>query len=802
MPLAPAGIYGLLQTAGKTGDGRFYLNVQARDAAGNESAVKSVLVDLSSSLPLLAIENSSPYFNSNTVNLQLTNHSLFNEIDLSNSATRDTPDTRATANSFVWNLSVGEGLKTVSYRLKNTTTGNITECNTASVTIDTIAPTITAFSSVAPATFKTPSFTVNVTFSEPVTGFTLSDIQVTNGQASGLTGISDTYSFVVTPDSQGLVTVDVASGVAVDVANNGTTNTVSLSRTYDSVQPTLTLSTLAPDPTNAPFVVTATFSEAVTGFSLAGVSVTNGTASALAGSGDQYTFTVTPSSSGTVTVSVGAGVASDVAGNSNMAAASLQRQYDDVAPTITGLSDDLTWKTSKTWTWGCSESCTYRFVVDTISNTTPGGAFGSVTTASQTSGSNTYYLHVEAKDGAGNTTVKHVSAKIDNTLPVAPSGVVDQVSKASLIESPTITFTSGSDAHSGLKKHQARVVKASDSSPVSAWVDFTSGSILSGLTLTTNTSYKVEVVSLDNTDNISSSAYSDGWIADITAPSVPTGLASGAVPVSQTTTPTLSWSASSDSAGGVGVLYYEARVFKVAGNTPINSWTTLASGNAVSGLTLSQEGYYFKVRAVDALGNTSAESAASGAWTAVVDPCLGTPAAGAVCASGAVYVGVFNGKKYYTTPGGCTDSATPTCSGGVDSVSKLWSSNAYPGTDVAELGKYATGDNDGYTGQQNTGILAPKGVYPAASYCDAMNFAGATDWFLPNRQELQFLVDNKAAVGGVDNSNAYWSSTQGQDYLAGGGVWVKTALQLLIGNSWSNSQKSVNVRVRCMRAVP
>ena len=59
---------------------------------------------------------------------------------------------------------------------------------------------------------------VTAMFSEPVSGFTLDGISVANGTASNLSGSDgDTvYTFEVTPDSLGQVTVDIAAGVATD----------------------------------------------------------------------------------------------------------------------------------------------------------------------------------------------------------------------------------------------------------------------------------------------------------------------------------------------------------------------------------------------------------------------------------------------------------------------------------------------------------------------------------------------------------------------------------------------------------
>ena len=67
-------------------------------------------------------------------------------------------------------------------------------------------------------------------------------------------------------------------------------------------------------PVNGPFEVTITFTEEVTGFEAAEVSVAGGTVE-LTGSGAVYTATVTPEDEGTVTVDVGAGVVADDSGS-------------------------------------------------------------------------------------------------------------------------------------------------------------------------------------------------------------------------------------------------------------------------------------------------------------------------------------------------------------------------------------------------------------------------------------------------------------------------------------------------------
>src|SRR5207237_3942698 len=134
-----------------------------------------------------------------------------------------------------------------------------------------------------------------------------------------------TYTFTVTPTSGGSVTVDLAAGSASDPAGNANNAAPQLTRTYDATPPSVALSSGASNPTNAAFTVTATFSEPVSGFSLAGVTIGNGAATNLAGSGATYTFTVAPAADGAVTIDLAAASASDAAGNAEPRAGQLTR---------------------------------------------------------------------------------------------------------------------------------------------------------------------------------------------------------------------------------------------------------------------------------------------------------------------------------------------------------------------------------------------------------------------------------------------------------------------------------------------
>jgi N-acetylneuraminic acid mutarotase len=202
-----------------------------------------------------------------------------------------------------------------------------------SYTIDKTAPTLLMSSAASNPTNTSPILVV-VTFSEPVTGFGISDIPPSNATAGGFAGSGAIYSFNLTPSGQGLVTANIAAGGCTDAAGNGNAAAAQFSRTYDSIAPTVSMSSAAPNPTNAsPIAVTVTFSEAVTGFESSDVSLSNATPSGFAGSGTGYSFNLAPSGQGAVTADIADGVCADAAGNANAAATQFSRAYDSVAPT-------------------------------------------------------------------------------------------------------------------------------------------------------------------------------------------------------------------------------------------------------------------------------------------------------------------------------------------------------------------------------------------------------------------------------------------------------------------------------------
>ena len=197
------------------------------------------------------------------------------------------------------------------------------------------------------------------------------------------------------------------------------------------------------DAQNGAFDVTITFSEPVTGFEKGDVTVGNGTATALSGSGSSYTATITPAASGTVTVDVAENVAEDGASNGNTAASRYSVEADLDAPTVSISGPTASQSDSFDVTITFTESVTgFEQEEVTVGNgaaTALSGSGSSYTATITPTASGTLTVDVAenvAADGAGNgnTAADQFTVPVDLTRPTV------------VISCPTVTQTGAFDA--------------------------------------------------------------------------------------------------------------------------------------------------------------------------------------------------------------------------------------------------------------------------------------------------------------------------------------------------------------------
>lgn len=161
----------------------------------------------------------------------------------------------------VYDVSVltGGGTATVSLSVPGGVTadasGNLNLASTSvdnTVTFDTVAPTVSVEQAAAQADPTTmPSVAFDVTFSEPVTGFTSDDVAI-SGTAPGspmvnVTGSGAAYRVVVTGfTGSGTVTAAVDAGAASDAVGNASVASTSTDATVSYVVPVVVVPDTTP----------------------------------------------------------------------------------------------------------------------------------------------------------------------------------------------------------------------------------------------------------------------------------------------------------------------------------------------------------------------------------------------------------------------------------------------------------------------------------------------------------------------------------------------------------------------------
>jgi hypothetical protein len=192
--------------------------------------------------------------------------------------------------------------------------------------VATAAP-VPVLSTTAPDPTRIAPLTFSVNFDKDVTGFDASGILLTNGTVSSFLQLdARTYTFQVLPLSQGLVTVSVQAGSAFDAFGNANVASNTISRTFDSVAPSITINPLA---TNNPLpTITGTVDDPT---ATVEVTVNNQTLMATV-SGTIWSATLTtPLTDGTYAVSA---TATDPAGNSASTTLGGGLVIDATPPTI------------------------------------------------------------------------------------------------------------------------------------------------------------------------------------------------------------------------------------------------------------------------------------------------------------------------------------------------------------------------------------------------------------------------------------------------------------------------------------
>lgn len=190
-----------------------------------------------------------------------------------------------------------------------------------------LAPTFA--SSPERATSANP-MPITVTWPSAVTGFSINDINITNGTPQNFSGSDQTYSFEVVPQAEGPVTMVSQFGAAQDAAGNLSVETTYILN-YDLTAPTVTINratSQAEHTGTLPVNFTVVFSEPINPTTFIASDITqSGTATGITwtitDSGDQTTFTLAATAIsgivGSLQPSLSAAKIADFAGIANTA---------------------------------------------------------------------------------------------------------------------------------------------------------------------------------------------------------------------------------------------------------------------------------------------------------------------------------------------------------------------------------------------------------------------------------------------------------------------------------------------------
>lgn len=126
-------------------------------------------------------------------------------------------------------------------------------------------------------------------------------------------------------------------------------------------------------------------------------------------------------------------------------------------------------------------------------------------------------------------------------------------------------------------------------------------------------------------------------------------------------------------------------------------------------------------------------------------------------------------------------------------LSSRRSSPPAPGTIMADGSVYAGISPDTGRAFYAAAQDAPKRMNwrEATSYASACTDHGHADWRVPSRKELGVLFNHRAAIGGFDDSDWYWSSSEYTPNIA----WSQ---RFIDGDQYGNG-KNVTGAVRCVR---
>ena len=498
--------------------------------------------------------------------------------------------------------------------------------NAVSYTIDTVAPTAPANFALVGSTDTNadPSFTfAAATDATSAVTYELDRNGVSTGITASAAGTITDTSLAGNGSNDGLHHYTL---VAIDAAGNRGPATSAVDVTTDFTKPTAPSSVAfldATSPTNVKPTVTfhastEATSEPVT-YELFRDGADTGlseTTSASTGSIQDTSLSTNGDDDGFNTYTL---IATDNAGNTSVASSAVSVMYDTTPPpTPTGFAASANpTNASPSFTFNrvddsLSQPVTYTLYRDgttTGISTTTANPTGTIADTTETT-DGTYSYTLVATDHAGNAApaTSPVSVTTDFTAPGVPTGLALSNTPAITNQRPSFTFTTTSDPHGPVVYTLYRDGSATTNTS-------TTGTITDSTLPMTSGSDGLHSYTVKATDALgnSSAASSPATVTtDFTPPAAPTGFVRTS-PATTNTAPAFSFGATTDTHGPVTF-----ELFRKNTNTgvTVDTGVSVQSGSTIADTAIALDGsadgpYSYTLRAIDAVGNSSGDSAAA-----------------------------------------------------------------------------------------------------------------------------------------------------------------------------------------------
>jgi len=249
-------------TTSALADGKHELTARARDQAGNESGMSSVLsitIDSRCNAPTdLDLIDESDSGSSNRDDLTNgTTPTITGKADAGDTVTLYASDRKTVLGSGTadvngtWRITtsaLADGKYELTARAKDQAGNQSGVSSALSITIDTLSPTLKISSNFASLKAGEKAM-ITFEFSEnPGASFTIDDVSVTGGTLSAISGVDKIRTATFTPNANtknGTAMFSVSAGLYTDSAGNGGAGASLQSPTYDTTIPPINLSTIA-----------------------------------------------------------------------------------------------------------------------------------------------------------------------------------------------------------------------------------------------------------------------------------------------------------------------------------------------------------------------------------------------------------------------------------------------------------------------------------------------------------------------------------------------------------------------------